>query len=255
MGNSIQAIHCTNENVITQEKSGIVKLWNIQNETNYEFSKEYQCGGGYCRSIVIDDTVILPQSNSRLDVIELKTLTLLRTFEPSQENLGYVMSLQKVELDNKTFILAGYEAGDVILWDFLEASQCSRLKLHECITSLTFDSVSRRGICGNSSNILQVFTIEKDLNMKLKCEISIANEGCNIVKIRPDRKIFVSGGWDGRLRLFSWKSLRLLVVLKEHRKSVTDVQFSPNIVPVWNSTIMAAAGADGAISLWNLYNN
>lgn len=240
--------------MVTQEKSGLVKLWTIQNETNYEFFKEYQCDGGYCRSILVDDILILPQTNSTVDAVELKTMNHIRTFKPLQEKLGYVMCLQKVEIDGKIYILAGFESGDIVLWEFSTAKLCSHLRLRECITSLTFDTMTGRGICGNASNVLQVFTIDKDFNIKLKCEISITNEGCNIVRLRPDRKIFVCGGWDGRVRLFSWKSLRLLVVLNQHRKAISDVQFSPNIVSVWNSNIMAASGADGVISLWNLYN-
>lgn len=144
--------------------------------------------------------------------------------------------------------------GDIILWDYKTAKSCGHLKLREYITSVTFDPVTCRGICGNASNTLQIFTIDKSLNITLKCEIPITNDGCNVVKLRSDRKIFVSGGWDGRLRLFSWKSLRLLVVLTEHKGAVTDVQFSPSIVRYWNANIMAASGADGTITLWNLYN-
>lgn len=112
-----------------------------------------------------------------------------------------------------------------------------------------------RAVCAGASNILQLFTINKSYNMTLRCELSITNEGCNVVKTRSDSKIFVSGGYDGRLRVFSCKTLRILAVLSEHRGPVTDIQFSPCIINYWNSKIMAASGADGTITLWNLYNN
>ncbi|CAG9820504.1 unnamed protein product [Phaedon cochleariae] len=164
------------------------------------------------------------------------------------------MALEKVMIDDKVYIMAGYETGDIILWDLNTFKPCGHLKLHEQITSLTFDPCTRRGVCGNSSNSLQMFTIDKDFNMSLKLELSLTNEGCNIVKLRPDKKILVSGGWDGRLRMFSWKTLRILAVLAEHKGPITDVQFSPHVVKYWNSNIMAASGADGIISLWSLYN-
>lgn len=254
MGKSIQAIHSINDKLITQEKEGFVKLWELQNETSYHLSKSYNYYGGYCKSLLLDGTLIVPQDNGQLDIVDFNTMECVRKFKTSKTNLGNVMCLQKVEINNSVYVLAGFEAGDIILWEFLSGKACSHIKLHECITSLTFDPVTRRGICGNASNILQVFTVDKNFTITLKCEISIKNKGCNIVKLRPDRKIFVSGGWDSRLRLFSWKSLRLLVVLEEHRDSITDAQFSEKIVPMWNSNIMAASGADGMISLWNLYN-
>lgn len=102
--------------------------------------------------------------------------------------------------------------------------------------------------------MLQVFTIDSNLEIRLKCELALSNPGCNVVKLRQDRKIFACGGWDGYLRLFSWKSLRLLAVLTEHQAGVTDVAFCNEVVKAWNSKIMAVCGADGVISLWNLYN-
>lgn len=254
MGESIQAMHSVGSNLFTQEKEGIIKLWQLENETDYTLIKSYCCGSGYCKSLIIDNNLVVPQDDSSVDVIDIHTLERIRQFTPSKMKLGNVMCLQKVVLNDSIYVLAGFETGDVILWDFITGRTCSHLRLRECITSLAFDAVTGRGICGNASNILQIFTIDRSFHITLKCEISMTNEGCNIVKLRPDRKIFVSGGWDGRLRLFSWKSLRLLVVLTEHRESITDVQFSPSNVSFWNSNIMAASGADGVISLWNLYN-
>lgn len=254
MGKSIQAIHSIEDNLITQEKEGVIKLWKLHSECSYKLLHCYDYYGGYCKSLLFDENLVVPQDNGELDVVDYKTMERIRKFTTTITCLGNVMCLQKVEINKSVYVLAGFEAGDIILWDFLSGRVCSHLKLRECITSLTFDPVTGRGICGNASNILQIFTVDKNFTITLKCEISIKNDGCNIVKLRPDRKIFVSGGWDGRLRLFSWKSLRLLVVLAEHRQSITDVQFTDKYVKLWNSNIMAASGADGMISLWNLYN-
>lgn len=254
MGKSIQAIHSVDDDLITQEKEGVIKLWRLHNGSSYELLRCYDYYGGYCKSLLFDGNLVVPQNNGQFDVVDFKTMECIRKFTTAKPCLGEVTCLQKVEINNSVYVLAGFVAGDIILWDFLTGTACSHIKLREYITSLTFDGLTGRGICGNASNILQIFTVDKNFTITLKCEISIKNEGCNIVKLRPDRKIFVSGGWDGRLRLFSWKSLRLLVVLAEHRDKITDVQFTEKIVNVWNSNIMAASGADGMISLWNLYN-
>lgn len=267
MGESIQAVHSSQltNDIITQEKSGQVKLWRIADKSHYIPAQSYTCNGGYCKSIVVNrQCLLVPQANSTIDIVDINTMTKVRRLVPPPPKtntdggqLGEVMCVQTVELAaDKTYILGGYESGDIVLWDYATARACSHIRLRECITSLTFDQVSGRGICGNSSNRLQIFTIDRAVTaITLKCEISITNEGCNIVRLRPDRKVFASGGWDGRLRVFSWKSLRLLAVLNEHQGGkVTDVQFSPSAVRFWDANIMAASGSDGTISLWNLYN-
>ncbi|GJQ80653.1 hypothetical protein Trydic_g9237 [Trypoxylus dichotomus] len=252
MGESIQVIHSIDQSILTQEKRGIIKMWNIS-ESQYESVCSYECYGGYCKSLLVNEHLVVPQESSKLDMLDFN-MKKIATFVPHDDHLGNCMCLEKAIINGTTYVLAGYESGDVILYDLRSNKSCSRIKLKECITSLSYDSITSRTIVGNSSNMLQLLTIDKSLNMTLKCEISITNEGCGIVKIRPDKKIFVSGCWDGKLRLFSWKSLRLLVVLNEHRKTVTDVQFSPNIVNYWKSNIMAASSGDGSVSLWNLYN-
>lgn len=254
MGKSIQALHSSDDCLITQEKDGVIKLWKLQNGCSYALSQCYDYYGGYCKSLLFDGSLVVPQDNGQLDVVDFKTMERARKFTTTKSCLGNVMCLQKIEINGSVYVLAGFEAGDIVLWDFLSGNACSHIKLRECITSLTFDPITGRGICGNASNVLQIFTVDRNFTITLKCEIPLKNDGCNIVKLRPDRKIFASGGWDGRLRLFSWKSLRLLVVLAEHRDAITDVQFTEKVVNLWNSQIMAASGADGMISLWNLYN-
>ncbi|KAI4455105.1 transducin beta-like 3 [Holotrichia oblita] len=252
MGESIQVVHSIDQNIVTQEKSGMLKVWNVS-ESQYENVCSYECYGGYCKSLILNENLIVPQANGKLDIIDLN-MTKISTLNPLDDRLGNCMCLEKATINGATYVLAGYETGDIILYDLKSNKSCSKIKLRECITSISYDPLTCRGIVGNSSNMLQLFTIDKTLNMVLKCEINITNEGCNIVKIRQDRKIFVSGSWDGKLRLFSWKSLRLLVLLNEHRKTISDVQFSPNIVNYWKSNIMAVSSGDGSVSLWNLYN-
>lgn len=41
MGESIQAIHSVDYDIITQEKSGLVKLWSIENNTGYRWVKSH----------------------------------------------------------------------------------------------------------------------------------------------------------------------------------------------------------------------
>lgn len=93
------------------------------------------------------------------------------------------------------------------------------------------------------------------MQLRRAADICIKNPGINCIRIRSDQKVFATGGWDGRIRIFSWKSLRPLAVLTEHKTGgIMDIAYSNSKISMWNAPIMAAAGMDGQISLWDLYN-
>lgn len=255
MGESIQVVHSIEGDIVTQEKSGCIKLWTLESRNKYVETKSYECYGGFCKSVLVNANIIVPQKNN-LEIVELSTMEKLKTFEADEE-YGTVTSIKKIEFNKNDYVLGGYESGTLIMWDYKTGNKITEMKLKEFITSISFDPIRKWGIVSNSSNTLQVFQIEQidaDINISLKCEIPLTNDGFNVVNLRDDAKVFVTGGWDGRVRFHSWRTLRVLVVLTEHKKAVTDVKFSPFPVNLWKQNIMAAASADGVISLWSLYN-
>lgn len=103
---------------------------------------------------------------------------------------------------------------------------------------------------------IATFTYQRQsMRFQRSTDIAMKNSGLNCVRIRNDQKVFCSGGWDGRVRIFSWKSLRPLAVLTEHKSgAIMDIAYSNGPVTMWKAPIMAVAGMDSQISLWNLYN-
>lgn len=257
MGESIQAIHSIEFDIITQEKSGLVKLWSIENKAGYKVQKSVRSYGGFCRSVLFDNQLILPQERCSLDAIDVDTFETVRKFVPEEtETIGNAMCLEAFEIRGTKYLLVGYESGDLILYDFCTSKQCCQMKFKEFTTSVTFDPNTLRGVVANSSNTLQVFRINPEvLEMTLQAELTLPNHGCQIVKFRPDKRLMIAGGWDGRLRVYSWRTLRTLVILTEHKKQITDIQFSPKVVRYWDSKIFATGSADGTIALWNVYHN
>lgn len=127
--------------------------------------------------------------------------------------------------------------------------------INEIILHKDYDLVTNRGIIGSLCGMIELFSLNtKSATMKKKADLPIKNPGINCVKIRKDLKVFVSGGIDGRIRVFSWKSLRPLAVLSEHKGNLMDIAFSDGVVSFWKSNIMAAGGIDGKITLWDIYN-
>ncbi|CAG9770125.1 unnamed protein product [Ceutorhynchus assimilis] len=257
MGESIQALHAIEYDIITQEKNGLVKLWSIENNTGYKVQRSYQAYGGFCKSVLLEKQLILSQEKATVDIIDIDTFESIRKFVPDDnEKLGTAMCLEAFKIGGTTYLLVGYENGHLILYDYSTAQQCSQLRFKEFTTSVTFDPHSYRGVVANSSNALQVFKIDPEcLEIVLQAELVLPNEGCQMVKFRPDHRLLMAGGWDGGLRIYSWRTLRTLVVLKEHKKQISDLQFSPNIVRYWDSKIFATGGADGTIALWNVYHS
>lgn len=247
------------ETLLTQQKGGIVKSWQITG-SGYVLDRTIDTEHiGYCRFQCVpeDNLIICPKYENSIcvynsDNFNLQT-TLLST--DSDLKLGQVMCLKHIEMSGQKYILAAYESGDFITWDLRAEKILHSIRLEECPMALDYDPVSNRGIYGGPSDQIGWFTYSTNLNELIKRgTITIKNSGINCVSIRKDRKVFCSGGWDGRIRIFSWKSLRPLAVLTEHNAAVVDISHSNDKVQLWNAPIMAAAGLDGQISLWNLYN-
>jgi WD40 repeat protein len=102
---------------------------------------------------------------------------------------------------------------------------------------------------------LQIFSISSDYTLSHKFAKHVDYvSGTSIVCIRPDNKIVAVGFWDGRVILFSWKKLRPLAILKEHKDTIHDIVYSSCEVQTYDTRyLMAITGKDGCISLWDIY--
>ena len=85
-----------------------------------------------------------------------------------------------------------------------------------------------------------------------KLSIPLTNEasgsgGLASVSLRPDGKVFASGGWDRRVRIWQWKKFKPLAVLQQHTGTVNAVSFSGC------SKWLASASSDGTLALWSLF--
>lgn len=102
----------------------------------------------------------------------------------------------------------------------------------------------------------QIFSLSPNDQLSTKTELNLVNPGTSAIAIRPDRKIFTTGGWDSRIRIYSCKSFKPLAVLHQHKETIHDIIFSNSSVEAFSTGyLMAVAGKEGHISLWNLYNS
>lgn len=271
----VTSIYHGEETLVTQQKGGILKRWHIANAGYVLDTTQDTNHIGFCRFVTDDqgDCIYYPQNGNEIcigklnidDVDQTMTLNPKSILDERKEQtpntlhsqqLGNLMCMKPIIISSQSYLLAGYESGIFLTWDLRTNGVINVAQLEECPIAFDFCSEANRGIYGNTTDKLGIFGYQRnDMKLINRGDISIKNAGINCVRIRKDQKVFSTGGNDGRVRVFSWKSLRPLTVLTEHRAAVNDIAYSPGKVDLWKSAIMACAGSDGVISLWNLYNN
>lgn len=264
--NPIQALHHFSDTLLTQDKYSNVKLWRITN-SGYVLDRELCTNNSsYCRFDACEDRhlVIVPRNENQVEVLDSRTLDpviLLAPFHEHGAPFGTVMALKLIEISAEAvLVVAAYESGMVCLWDLNTGKLLHAAPLvagEESPLTVDYDVATNRGLIGTTSEQIVVFGIDRRLwqLVNKKTDIAIKNRGVNRIRVRPhDQKVFASAGWDGRVRVFSWRSLRPLAVLTEHKRNVLDLCYSPGVVSMWKAPVMATGGEDGSIALWDLYN-
>lgn len=119
-------------------------------------------------------------------------------------------------------LAAGYEDGSLVLWDAADGSAplaqrqlCKEpvmaLALHPCPCSPT------GGACGSAEDAVVAFKLDcaaRPARIGIRHLIELRREGIGDAAVRPDGKLLVTAGWDGRVRVYKYRSGRALAILK-----------------------------------------
>uniref|UniRef100_A0A1B6D3P9 Uncharacterized protein n=2 Tax=Clastoptera arizonana TaxID=38151 RepID=A0A1B6D3P9_9HEMI len=249
------SVNYFNSNFITQEKCGNIKIWSeVENSCWILQVIVPLTYVGFCKFCLGPDSIICPEENSAVTIRSLKGDILEKNSFDKTKNNGNIMFLKYENILSEDFIFILFESGTLKVWK-RGSAEVSELKLtDDCPMALDFDGQSR-GIIGTSgSNLIEFYFIDK-AKLSAGKSVPITNPGVSCVKIRPDKRIFIAGCWDGRLRFFSMKTLKLLAVLDQHQSCIQDVVFS--ISPVTSlkcKYLCVAGGQDKKITLWNLFD-
>ncbi|KAK3925877.1 Guanine nucleotide-binding protein subunit beta-like protein 1 [Frankliniella fusca] len=254
-GNSVCiALKAYQNCIITQIKGEGVSSWTSSDSFKLEFKYENPYIG-FCKMEMegLNDCcwLFLPAENSEVKVLDLKSRKIVKTFGCLPVKVGEVMVVKPLRFGNTSYLLVGYESGDVYLWDVMKGCSVSKFKIDNVPMAIDFDAVKRKGILGTESESVIIFKIDDDNQFSTEKLLVLTNPGVSAVTIRPDKKIFVLGCWDGNLRVYSWKTYRMLAVLTEHEESINALSYSPMVIPLWGSILLAAASKDKKISLWS----
>ncbi|XP_076404623.1 guanine nucleotide-binding protein subunit beta-like protein 1 isoform X3 [Peromyscus maniculatus bairdii] len=157
------------------------------------------------------------------------------------------LGLWQANSSPRPLLLAGYEDGSVTLWDISERKVCSRIACHEePVMGLDFDSQKAKGVSGSAGKVLAVWSLDSQQSLQVNKTQELTNPGIAEVTIRPDHKILATAGWDHRIRVFHWRTMKPLAVLAFHSASVYCVAFATD-------GLLAAGSKDQRISIWSLY--
>jgi WD40 repeat protein len=238
------------------QKGGYVKKNEVQ--TNHD---------GFARCIrIVDerDLLISPLGMTDISVYDLKHSTEEYIYKLSfpDEDTGHLLCLKDLTISGKIYLISGYESGHIILWDLNESKLIHQIKINVPVCSVDYDEGLNRGVVASSMHSkIFVFNIDKatlELSYReyetvtLLSNDALKVSGLSTLKIRPDKKCLVTGSCDGVINIFSWKSLRKLVLLKNHRSEITEIAFSNGIIDNFKSNITAVASMD-CVSLWSIY--
>ncbi|XP_037679462.1 guanine nucleotide-binding protein subunit beta-like protein 1 isoform X3 [Choloepus didactylus] len=231
-------------------------LWDVAEGRNVLLDTVPLESVGFCRSSVLAEgrprwlLAVPGKDHDEVRVLEMPSKTPVCTLRTEAgARLGMPMSLRLWQANDRPLLLAGYEDGSVALWSVPERRAVSRAVCHpEPVLGLDFDPRGARGVSGSAGKALAVWSLDEQQTLKVCSTHELTNPGVADVVLRPDRKILATAGWDHRVRVFRWSTMKPLAVLDFHRASVHCVAFAAN-------GLLAAGSGDERISVWDLYPN
>jgi WD40 repeat protein len=201
-----------------------------------------------------------------------------------------VMALAIAYLEDDLLVVAGYENGHTCIWhEHPSGPNWTSVYLSKAHNQpvLSLDIAKTHGLYYTSAADAVVAShpliLEKTATGRNK-QIQTKHSGQQALTVRSDEKIFATAGWDGRIRVYSAKTLRELAVLKWHKEGCYALAFAdlnPSVeereqtvskvpdtqiatipyltvedkrnIKVQTTHWLAAGAKDGKVSLWDIY--
>lgn len=262
---TVSAVRTANDmiTVYVQVKSGYIYQYSFNETSGFKkINDPVPCGTfTFCRMSLLNlkesfkVMLAYPSSNieNSINVVMIQNNDyrsyLLKDLMTQSAGMCLFTKLKQLK-DSRIILICGYESGKVLVINcengqvllekkcFEDGESCTDADLYEGVENTDISLV----VVGTGKTI----KIIKGFN-NLSSTITLPFPGCNSLSIRSDGKLFVTGGWDCKLRFFSLKSLKLLAVLDYHFDAISDVKIREE-----DSSIVAAC-SDGTISIWTLF--
>ncbi|QDS73420.1 hypothetical protein FKW77_008398 [Venturia effusa] len=247
-----------NRRLLTGDADGFVVSWDIVSKRPKVVWRAHLKAilglEGWGEDRVVSSTYTTPEATNsvlvavpgtkegHVDIFSLPSEQRLHSIPPAEEGkTGMVMALRILYVKNTLHLITGTESGLTSVqklnsntknWETTYIS-----KPHtQPILSLDVTSITHPLATASASDI-RYFTSSADALITMNplqnpvehkpLKVSqTKHSGQQSLSVRSDGKIFATAGWDGRIRVYSAKSLKELAVLKWHKEGVYGVAFS-----------------------------
>eukprot|EP01089_Gocevia_fonbrunei_P000717 TRINITY_DN10705_c0_g1_i1.p1 TRINITY_DN10705_c0_g1~~TRINITY_DN10705_c0_g1_i1.p1 ORF type:complete len:282 (+),score=30.23 TRINITY_DN10705_c0_g1_i1:239-1084(+) len=251
--------------LFSQGRDDTIKIWDVQASglVNEKILSAETVGFCKCVTTKYQNSTLLAiprHSTSKIGEIGIYNLISDETFllHTTKDKTGMCMALSFFLMGEELLLIALYESGHLYFWDIGKrtligsslASNCPPLHKEASLcfdVDILSDNVLR-GVSGGADEQLTVWTFSAETG---KCEIvgkvDLKSKGVAEVKIRYDKKIFVTAGWDAMVRVFSWKTLAPLANLDHHSDTVNCIALSDK------DNLLLSGSKDKRIACWQIY--
>ena len=204
---------------------------------------------------------------------------------PKDTNTGMIMSIGVVYGSNQLTVLAGYESGHAVVWQQNRSSKQWQVtymnKSHtQPVLSLDYAPDKKHFFTSSADAIIARHPLLEHKASETKAA-QMRHAGQQSLRVRSDGRIMATAGWDGRLRVYSPKTMKELAVLKWHKEgcyALTFAQIRESTEPFGSRGVgsadvvkreltvseqrtakatsthwLAAGSKDSKISLWDIY--
>ncbi|KAG1121238.1 hypothetical protein G6F42_012594 [Rhizopus arrhizus] len=248
--------------LISQGRDNMIHIWklhigNENQDPSLETSIVYNALG-FCKFSLDEQqdesTLVCFPSKDDIAMFDIYDLTYqcyvlqnIGQTDSGTHRLGSCMAVELFRTSDGLFVLAAYESGSTALWEIKQSKSTliwQKKEHQEPVLDLSIDPIRAFVISSSADNQICKYSLATG---DVISKITIKKSGAVALRIRPDNKIFALGGYDGRIRLFSVKSMKPLAVLSYHKDTVYSVDFSQS------DNWMVCASQDHRISLWSIF--
>lgn len=191
----------------------------------------------------------------------LRLVTRLQATEPSIGKLGNVMSIDF----RYPRLVVGYENGAVALFT-VDVSRVDRTTQKqdgqwECLKVWTQHREAVLSVvlnteapiiysCGIDAKVIRYDYDSTSPESGVK-EVQTKHSGQQSMRIRSDRKLIGTAGWDSYARIYTTSKLRSVAVLGHHRSALNAFEFQEKLDSA--TGLVALGSKDTKISLWKIF--
>lgn len=238
--------------LFSQNKNGHIKCWQVDGFELTLLGEIESNTFGYCSMVLYQTNRLLCSGQrSSVNVYSTENFKKRIIWNPGTfSELGELMIIKCIQ----NYVFFGYESNTICLWNGQGTVSQYNFPELEGLLALDVDHTMAKGVCAGTTDKINTFHIIKDKFVFDK-SIKITNPGVSGLKLRPDNKIVAAACWDHKVKLFSWKSMKLLAVLDPHSTGVISLVYSERSIQFWKTKHMLAVADKGnRITLWDVYN-